>query len=90
MEIVVTIQIHYVLLKSSGKKAALGQTMYFHLDVLLGPEDSSVWNTRRVEDMVRRTRELWRKEKKELKVNWVAQMMENIGAGNLVHHADSC
>ena len=40
--------------------------------------------------MVRRTRELWRKEKKELKVNWVAQMMKNIGAGNLVHHADSC
>ena len=39
MEIVVTIQIHYVLLKSSGKQAALGQTMYFRLDVLLGPED---------------------------------------------------
>lgn len=90
MEIVVTIQIHDVLLKSSGKQAALGQTMYFRLDVLLGPEDSSVWNTRRVEDMVGRTRELWRKEKKKLKVNWVAQMMENIGAGNLVHHADSC
>lgn len=90
MEIVVTIQTHDVLLKSSGKQAALGQTMYFRLDVLLGPEDWSVWNTRRVEDMVRRTRELWRKEKKELKVNWVAQMMENIGAGNLVHHADSC
>lgn len=64
----------------------LSRTFFWEL------KTSSGWNTKRPENMVRRTREstmrgvsfseLRRKEKKELKVNWVAQMMENVGTGN--------
>lgn len=64
--------------------------MYFPLGILVEPEESD-WNTRRVEDRVRSTREfimknvnfceLRKKEKSALKANWDAQMSEYVETG---------